>query len=110
MLVESMLNTKEFFQKWYLQAFQYSGWFHFVKSKDVGSSGSEWLIQFHDVESSCWLAQGTVVKLYMPISPSRITSSSLYTKEASSLYQGKVTALSTFQVTSAPQGHSSLSI
>lgn len=30
-----------FFQKWYFEAFQYSWWVHFAKSKDGGCVGSD---------------------------------------------------------------------
>lgn len=49
--------------------------------------------QVHNVESSCRLAQGAIMKLDMPTPPSRITSPSPYTKKAHGFYEGKMTAL-----------------
>lgn len=100
MLVESMLKAKEFFQKWYLQAVQYSSQDHFVKSEDGGCSGSGSSSSM-TVESSCWLAHRAVMKLDTPTSPSRIAPLSPDTKKANG---------SIFQVASAPRGHSNLSI
>lgn len=90
MLVESMLNAKEFFQVIFPSfSIFLTGPFCRVKVVAVRTVAQ----QFHNVESSGWLAQGAVRKLVRPTPPSRITLPSPHTKKARGFYKGKMIAL-----------------